>query len=65
MSVAKSLAFAMRISLNPHPIHTSYPKLESGTIEPGASYTFTASEKTTINYHNHFNPGVGGQIIVE
>lgn len=57
--------FAIRIASNPHPIHTSYPKLESGTVDPGSSYTFTATEKATIKYHNHFNPSAGGEIIVE
>ncbi len=56
---------AIRVSSAPHPIHASYPKLESGTLEPGDSYTFTATEKVTIKYHNHFNPGAKGEIVVE
>lgn len=56
---------AIRISSNPHPIHTSYPKLDSDRLEPGQSYDFTTTEKVTISYHNHFNPTVGGQIVVE
>lgn len=58
-------AFAIRVSSDPHPVHTSYPKLESGIINPGGSYTFTATEKVTIKYHNHLNPSVRGEIIVE
>lgn len=58
-------AAAIRIASAPHPIHTSYPKLESGVMEPGGSYTFTATEKVTIKYHNHLNPNAQGQIVVE
>src|SRR3989344_323342 len=57
--------FAIRVSSNPHPIHTSYSKLESDRLEPGQSYEFTASEKVTISYHNHFNPNAEGKIVVE
>ena len=57
--------FAIRISSNPHPIHTSYSKLESNRLEPGQIYEFIASEKVTISYHNHFNPNAEGKIVVE
>jgi len=57
--------FAIRVSSNPHPIHTSYSKLESNRLEPGQSYEFIASEKVTISYHNHFNPNAEGKIVVE
>ena len=56
---------AIRVSSDPHPVHTSYPKLESGVMKPGDSYVFTATEKVTIKYHNHLNPGVRGEIIIE
>jgi len=55
---------AIRIASNPHPIHTSYRKLESGSLQPGESYTFVATEPVTINYHNHFDPNIKGSIIV-
>lgn len=55
----------IRVSSNPHPIHTSYPALESGSLAAGATYVFTAIEKVTIGYHNHFDAGTTGKIIVE
>lgn len=56
---------AIRVVSNPHPFHTSYPALDSDTVDPGSSYSFTFKEKVTVNYHNHFNPGVTGQVVVE
>lgn len=55
----------IRISSGPHPTHTSYPNFESGQLAPKASYEFTATEKTTIKYHNHLNASATGQIIAE
>jgi plastocyanin len=55
----------IRVVSNPHPFHTSFPALDSDTLDPNAEYSFTFKEKVTVNYHNHFNPGVTGQIIVE
>lgn len=56
---------AIRLASNPHPIHTSRSDFDSDTLDPGASYTFTFSQAGTLNYHNHFNPSVAGQIIIE
>lgn len=55
----------IRVSSNPHPIHTSFSELESGSLEPNATYEITFDEAVTVNYHNHFNPGVTGKIIAE
>jgi len=55
----------VRISSNPHPIHTSHPDLESGSVPPSQTYEITFDEAVTVNYHNHFNPGATGRIIVE
>jgi plastocyanin len=55
----------IRVVSNPHPFHTSFPALDSDTLDPGADYSFTFKEKVTVDYHNHFNPGVIGQIVVE
>ncbi len=54
----------IRIASNPHPIHTSFGDFESDTLAPGESYEFTFTKKMTLDYHNHFNPGVGGKIVV-
>lgn len=56
---------AIFVASNPHPIHTSFPALDSETLEAGAEYRFTATQKATISYHNHFNPSAGGSITVQ
>lgn len=56
---------AILIAPNPHPIHSSFPKLYSDRIEPGDSFTFTFTEKAEVHFHNHYNPSVEGTIIVE
>lgn len=56
---------AIRLSSNPHPIHTSFRDFDSDTLQPGEAYEFTFTKLMTLEYHNHFNPGVGGKIIVE
>lgn len=56
---------AIRVSSNPHPFHTSFPAFESDRLEPNQTYSMTFAAPGTIGYHNHFNPGVQGQIIVE
>src|SRR3989338_2310045 len=55
----------IEIASGPHPTHTSYPAFESGSLAPGATYEFTATEKVTIMYHNHLNAKAFGKIIVE
>ena len=58
--------FSMMVASNPHPIHTSYSSLNSGTLEPGESYSIVMNEAgVVVHYHNHFNPGAEGQITVE
>lgn len=56
---------AIRVASNPHPIHTSFSALDSSGIDPGESYEFTFKAPVTVHYHNHYNPSVGGTIVVE
>ena len=58
-------SFAIRVASNEHPFHTSYPKLDSGTLDVGESYSLEMNDLGEINYHNHFNPSVGGAIIIK
>ena len=58
-------ASEIEIASGPHPTHTSYPAFESGSLAPGATYKFTATEKITIMYHNHLNAKATGKIVVE
>lgn len=55
----------IRLASNPHPIHTSFPEFDSDTLAPGESYEFTFGKPMTLSYHNHFNPVIGGKIIVQ
>ena len=56
---------AIRIASNPHPFHTSFSALDSDNLDPDQTYTFTFTTPASVNYHNHFNPGVQGTVIVE
>lgn len=55
----------IRISSNPHPIHTSFREFDSDTLQPGESYQFIFGKTMTLEYHNHFNPGAMGKIVVK
>lgn len=56
---------AIVVASDPHPVHTSHPALNSGKLDLGGVYEFKATEKKIIHYHNHFNAGAGGEIVVE
>ena len=65
---------AMRVSSNPHPVHTSYPTTggcvgstfdSCANIAPGSSWSFTFDKAGTWGYHNHLNPGETGTVIVQ
>lgn len=56
---------SIRIASNPHPGHTSYPALDSGTLAAGATYSIVFPQAVTVNYHNHLNPAIGGTIVVK
>ncbi len=58
-------ASPIRIPSGPHPVHTSFSEFDSDTLAPGESYDFTFVNPMTLQYHNHFNPGATGQVIVE
>lgn len=53
------------VDSNPHPVHTSYPKMNLGSFSDGETFEFTFPEAGTYNYHNHFNASQGGSVIVE
>ena len=59
---------------NPHPIHNGYPTTGGcagstfdacASIPPGGSWSFTMTSKGTWRYHDHWNAGRPGIIIVE
>jgi len=48
-----------------HPTHLDNSELNVGDIEPGASATFSITSSGTWGFHDHYNAGAGGEIIVE
>lgn len=48
-----------------HPTHLDNSELNVGDIEPGESATFSITSSGTWGYHDHYNAGAGGEIIVE
>ena len=59
---------AIRLSRNPHPAHTGsteFAGFDTALLDAGKTYDFTFAVKGTLTYHNHFNPGVMGKIVVE
>lgn len=53
------------VNSNPHPIHTDYPPLNLGTIQPGSSKSLTFPTKGTYGYHDHLNPQFKATVIVQ
>ncbi len=54
-----------RVASDPHPTHTDLPGLDSGILNPGASYSFTFIQIGRWGYHDHLSPSVTGTVIVE
>lgn len=57
----------MDVASNPHPTHTDYPEFDQGKSSQSgnSTYTFTFDKVGTWGYHNHFNPGARGTVIVQ
>jgi plastocyanin len=53
----------MWVASDPHPTHNGYPGFDMGKY--GDSWSFTFDKVGSWNYHNHTNPTIGGQIIVQ
>lgn len=69
-----SASVEVRVASNPHPIHNGYPTTggcvsstfdSCSSIAPGQSWSFKFDIVGSWGYHNHFNPGEGGTIIVQ
>lgn len=48
-----------------HPTHQLYPPLNLGNIAPGDKKSLTFPTAGTYKYHDHLNPSLTGQVIVE
>ncbi|HYK08971.1 MAG TPA: cupredoxin domain-containing protein [Candidatus Eisenbacteria bacterium] len=53
------------VNSDPHPTHTAYPPLNLGSFTDGGTLSLTFTKAGTYGYHNHFNPGEKGTIIVQ
>jgi plastocyanin len=53
------------VASNPYPENSSVPGLNSRTILPSGSYTFTPTTSGKIEYHDNTQPTLGGIIMVE
>lgn len=53
------------VNSDPHPIHTDYPPLNLGNFADGETLSLTFDKPGTYSYHNHFNPGQKGRIVVQ
>lgn len=51
---------------DPHPLHTSYPELDSKKLVlPGEEVSFILSKVGTWTYHDHLMPSSTGTIVIE
>ena len=48
-----------------HPTHLVYPPLNIGLINPGESKSLVFPEAGTYKYHDHLNPTLTGQVVVQ
>lgn len=54
------------VASNPHPVHTGLAGFDAGApIPPGQTYVFQFTQAGTFGYHDHLNPGVQGQVVVQ
>lgn len=60
-----SSSATVQVNSAPHPVHTLFPELNIGAIEPGSSKSLTFSKVGSYTYHNHLNASQKGTIVVE
>lgn len=50
---------------NPHPVHTNYSGFDAfKPLNPGETYSFVFEKTGKWEYHDHLNPGIGGEVVV-
>jgi len=54
-----------QVASAPHPVHTDYPKLNVGVLKPGEMGTAEFDKTGTFGYHDHLNPTMRGEVVVE
>lgn len=53
------------VNSDEHPSHLLYPSLNLGKFRNGSAVELVFKKVGTYKYHNHFNPGQTGTVIVE
>ena len=54
-----------QVASDPHPSHDFNPKLNLNILFPGETATVTLTQKGNFGFHDEFNPGIKGKVIVE
>ncbi|MCH7492736.1 hypothetical protein IID19_04090 [Patescibacteria group bacterium] len=53
------------VDSDPHPVHTSYPEFNLGSVQAGGELRFTFPNVGEYNYHNHLKASQVGTVTVE
>ncbi len=53
------------INSNDHPTHLLYPPLNLGVVNDSQSVSLVFDKAGSYGYHNHFNPGETGVVVVQ
>lgn len=65
VTVKNNSTMQLEFASGDHPTHTKEPELNTKTIGPGESTSFTPTKTGTWSFHNHFNSSDTGTLIVE
>lgn len=65
VSVTNNSSSSLQFASDPHPQHTDDADLNVGVIKKGQTMTFIASKIGTFSFHNHYQAGDTGMIIVQ
>lgn len=65
VTVENNSSSQLEFASGDHPTHTKEPELNTKTIGPGESTTFTPTKTGTWSFHNHFNSSDTGTLTVE
>lgn len=65
VTVTNNSSSSLQFASDPHPQHTDDADLNVGVIKKGQTMTFIASKIGTFSFHNHYQAGDTGMIIVQ
>lgn len=65
VTVKNTSSRKLEFASDPHPVHTTNPQLNIGSIAPGDTTTFTVTKSGTWGYHNHLHASDTGTLIVK